>query len=202
MKYYVVRIWKKTWIFSSWNEVLPLVSGFPHARYKSFPSKELAQEAFLSWREPYYQTQSKKYLWKEMNLPFEKNSIAVDAACSGNPGKLEYRGVDLQTWEELFHQCFDLWTNNIGEFLALVHGMTYLQTTKQKKAIYSDSKIAMSWARQGICKSLLKQKHPELVIWKVVEKAEQWLKDNKIPYELLKWKTEDWGEIPADFWRK
>ena len=32
-----------------------------------------------------------------------KESIAVDAACSGNPGKMEYRGVYVADGRELFH---------------------------------------------------------------------------------------------------
>ena len=67
----------------------------------------LADEAFQQGYEPFYQMKSKKNLWREENLPFVKESIAVDAACSGNPGELEYRGVDLQTGEEIFRQRFE-----------------------------------------------------------------------------------------------
>ncbi|GHV26806.1 hypothetical protein FACS1894176_07990 [Bacteroidia bacterium] len=129
---------------------------------------------------------------------------------------MEYRGVDLQTGEEIFHQRFARGTNNVGEFLAIVHGLAYetpsgtavlrhhlpLERGRLLKAIYTDSKTAMSWVRQGKCKSLLRKKEPDLEVWKAVDRAEEWLKVYGIPYQLLKWKTEDWGEIPADFGRK
>jgi ribonuclease HI len=102
-----------------------LVTGFPAAKYKSFPTREEAEKAFQQGREYYYQPKQKPNLWKSRatlpEIPFIKESIAVDAACSGNPGVLEYRGVDLQTGQEIFHQHFEIGTNNIGEFLAIAH---------------------------------------------------------------------------------
>ncbi|MDD2536948.1 MAG: ribonuclease H family protein [Candidatus Absconditabacteria bacterium] len=202
MKRYVVRKGKKVGIFSHWDEVKELVSGFSDAKYKSFPSQVLAEQALQEGYEKYYQANPKKNLWKEQDLPFEKYSIAVDAACSGNPGEMEYRGVDLQSGEEIFHQRFDLGTNNIGEFLAIVHGMVWLQERRLDRAIYSDSKIAMNWVREGKCKSQLRKKEPNLAIWDAVDRAEHWLAKYGITTTLLKWKTEDWGENPADFGRK
>lgn len=32
-----------------------------------------------------------------------ENSLAVDAACSGNPGPMEYRGVHVASRQEIFH---------------------------------------------------------------------------------------------------
>ncbi|MDR0649977.1 MAG: hypothetical protein LBG59_00785 [Candidatus Peribacteria bacterium] len=86
--------------------------------------------------------------------------------------------------------------------MAIVHGISYLHQKKTEKALYSDSKIAMNWVREGKCKSLLKAKQPTLDIWQTVKKAEMWLQRHKITIPLLKWETEDWGEIPADFGRK
>ena len=90
----------------------------------------------------------------------------------------------------------------MGEFLAIVHGMRYLLTKGQKKAMYSDSKIAMEWVRQGKCRSKLRAQQPDLVVWEAVDQAEAWLKRYGVPFVLLKWHTADWGEIPADFGRK
>ena len=49
------------------------------------------------------------------------NAWAVDAACSGNPGPMEYQCIDLQTGAQVFHYGPIHGTNNIGEFLAIVH---------------------------------------------------------------------------------
>ena len=47
------------------------------------------------------------------------NAWAVDAACSGNPGPMEYQCIDLQTGAQVFHYGPIHGTNNIGEFLAI-----------------------------------------------------------------------------------
>ncbi|GHV26804.1 hypothetical protein FACS1894176_07980 [Bacteroidia bacterium] len=63
--------------------------GFSGARYKSFSTRELAEKALQQGREPYYQTTPKKQVWKSRDdledVPFVKEAIAVDAACSDNP---------------------------------------------------------------------------------------------------------------------
>jgi ribonuclease HI len=125
---------------------------------------------------------------------------------------LEYRGVDLQSGEEIFHQQFEIWTNNIGEFLAIVHGLAYCRdaslTRPNGKAvhrpntIYSDSKTAISRTKQGKCKSKFRTLQPERTVRNAVERAEKRLKKNWIPSTLLKRNTDERGEIPADFGRK
>ncbi|MDR2415930.1 MAG: hypothetical protein LBD75_04965 [Candidatus Peribacteria bacterium] len=86
--------------------------------------------------------------------------------------------------------------------MALVHGLSYLSQKKEKKVVYSDSKIAIYRVKIRKCKSLLRKQQPDLAVWQTVEKAEYWLQDHGVKFPLLKWKTEDWGEIPADFGRK
>jgi len=57
-------------------------------------------------------------------------SISVDAACAGNPGILEYQGVNTATKEVLFKRGpFPVGTVNLGEFLAIVHGLSYLKNS-------------------------------------------------------------------------
>lgn len=36
----------------------------------------------------------------------------------------------------------------------------------------------------------------------LVKRAETWLANNSYPNRIIKWNTEKWGEIPADFGRK
>lgn len=79
----------------------------------------------------------------------EMNSIAVDAACSGNPGAMEYRGVETATGREIFRQGpFSEGTNNIGEFLAIVHGLAMLKKMNSDLPLYSDSVNAISWVKK------------------------------------------------------
>ena len=132
-----------------------------------------------------------------------KDSIAVDAACSGNPGLMEYQGVYTKTGELLFHQGpFKNGTNNIGEFLALVHGLAFLKQRNSSLPIYTDSKTALAWIKNKKAKTLLEKNAENAILFELIERAEKWLKENSYTTEVLKWKTEIWGEIPADFGRK
>ena len=203
-KFYVVRKWKKIWIFDSRNECKEYVNWFSDAKYKWFSSKKEAEIALKEWWEKYYEVKKteKKGKINNEDIPFFAESIAVDAACSGNPGQMEYRWIDLKTWGEIFHEKFNIWTNNIGEFLAIVHWLNYLWD--DNRVIYSDSRIAISWVNQWKCKTKINANEssdfPRLL--EVIERAEKWLKENCIKHKILKRNTEDWWEIPADFGRK
>ena len=130
-------------------------------------------------------------------------AIAVDASCSGNPGKMEYRGVYLRTGKEIFHYGPVYGTNNIGEFLAIVHGLALL---KQKglthMPIYSDSVNAQIWVQKKKCKTTLKRDQQTEALHKLIARAEKWLRENDYANPIIKWPTSEWGEIPADFGRK
>ncbi|MDR3056997.1 MAG: ribonuclease H, partial [Prevotella sp.] len=126
-----------------------------------------------------------------------------DAACSGNPGLLEYRGVYVKTGEEVFKQGpFEQGTNNIGEFLALVHGLALLKQKNFSIPIYSDSVNAIKWVREKKCKTKLERVPENESLFYMIERAEKWLRENTYSTPIIKWKTSEWGEIPADFGRK
>lgn len=130
------------------------------------------------------------------------NSLAVDAACSGNPGPMEYRGVHIASRQEVFHFGPTKGTNNIGEFLAIVHGLALLKQKGFDMPIYSDSVNAISWVRQKKCKTKLSRTAETEELFKLIERAEKWLRENTYTTRILKWETKEWGEIPADFGRK
>ena len=177
---------------------------FSDAKYKWFHSEKDAKNALNEWWEKYYEVKNiwKKEKAKSEDIPFFTESIAVDAACSGNPWEMEYRWINLQTWEEIFHEKFAIWTNNIWEFLAIVHWLNYLKDNKHK-IIYSDSRIAISRVNQYKCKTKIDKSNPDFEkIFKAIERAEEWLKENWINSKICKWNTEERGEIPADFGRK
>jgi len=137
-------------------------------------------------------------------LPMEvtADAIAVDAACSGNPGPMEYRGVYLKTGEEIFHFGPVKGTNNIGEFLAIVHALALLQQKGLEMTVYSDSKTAQCWVRQKKVKTTLKRTKETEKLFQLIERAENWLRTHSYTVPILKWETEKWGEVPADFGRK
>jgi ribonuclease HI len=127
----------------------------------------------------------------------------VDAACSGNPGLMEYRGVYTKTGEEIFKVGpLEEGTNNIGEFLALVHGIAILKQKNLSIPVYSDSKTAMAWLKNKKTRTRLEKSEKNEKIFDLICRAENWLSTNEYSTQVLKWHTEAWGEIPADFGRK
>jgi ribonuclease HI len=207
-KFYVVWNGRRTGVFSSWNVCKKQVDGFENAQYKSFANLDEAEIASKKRYEDYKGKNTKKPVLsateKEKYGKPLLDSISVDAACSGNPGKMEYRGVLTHNKKEIFRKGpYKKGTNNIGEFLALVHGIALLKSkNKEDIPIYSDSKIAMSWIRQKKCKTKLSFNQENKDLLELIKRAENWLKENTFNNPILKWETKAWGEIPADFGRK
>ena len=129
-------------------------------------------------------------------------ALAVDAACSGNPGPMEYRGVYLGDGKEIFHFGPVHGTNNIGEFLAIVHALALLHKQGLTMTIYSDSRTAISWVRKKCCNTQLERTAETEQLFQLIERAEAWLKAHRVTNPIVKWETDQWGEIPADFGRK
>ena len=207
-KYYVVWEGKETGVFSSWDTVKKLVQGYEGAKYKSFVSKTEADKAIKKNFSDYKGKSTKKIALSasekvSYGVPI-KNSLTVDAACSGNPGKMEYRGVLHHNKQEVFKMGpFKNGTNNIGEFLALVHGISLLNKKGlHTLPIYSDSRIAMSWVKKKVCRTNVTFDSSNSELLALIHRAERWLKENSFSNPILKWETKAWGEIPADFGRK
>lgn len=207
-KFYVVWQGNHPGVYDSWERCLAQVKGFANAQYKSYKTREEAEEAF---KHPYQETVAKVENTDDMGMTVIKpsnvpppvmDSIAVDAACSGNPGVMEYQGVYVASRTKLFHYKYPVGTNNIGEFLALVHGLSYLKKHNLNQILYSDSVNAISWVKQKKCKSKLVRDQRTEMLWQYVERAEAWLRNNAYTTEIRKWDTPNWGEIPADFGRK
>jgi ribonuclease HI len=207
-KFYVVWNGRKTGVFTSWKVCKAQIDGYEGAQYKSFVNLEEAEKASKGKYDDYKGKNTKKPpLSTSEKEKYGKpilESISVDAACAGNPGKMEYRGVFTHNKQQIFIKGpFKKGTNNIGEFLALVHGIALLKSkNKHDIPIYSDSKIAMSWIRQKKCKTNLYFDASNNDLLELIKRAENWLKENTFKNPILKWETKAWGEIPADFGRK
>jgi len=198
-KYYVVWKGRNTGLFSTWEECAAQVSGFPDAEYKSFPSLAAAEKALQS---SYDQYKGRHISPLSPGQPILV-SYCVDAACNGSPGLLEYRCVYTQTHRPLFQQGpFEDGTNNVGEFLAIVHALALLQPKGITLPIYSDSENALTWVRARKCNTRLKLTSHNAALFDLITRAEAWLASNDYSNPLLKWETAAWGEIPADYGRK
>ena len=220
-KYYVVWQGREPGIYDSWEECKKQTHGFS-AKYKSFESREMAEQAY---RLGYYPQQEASAVASPVPKaqpmvgvdengmtavmhpipgvePPILDSLAVDAACSGNPGVMEYQGVYVANRQQMFHFQAPVGTNNIGEFLGIVHGLSYLKKHNLNQIIYSDSVNAINWVKRKECRTKLPLTSQTVELWNYIRRAEAWLHNNTYTTEIRKWDTEHWGEIPADFGRK
>ena len=208
-KWYVVWRGTEPGICDSWAECESRVKGFPGARYKAFKTQQEAVEAFRNDPEELDILRAiarapREIVNYEAIPDIVRDSIAVDGACAGNPGIMEYRGVDVPTGVELFHQGpFPDATNNIGEFLAIVHALAmFANQGNDHTAIYSDSQTALLWIKARKCRTKLARTDANARLFEIIGRAERWLMTHTWSNRLLKWNTSEWGEIPADFGRK
>jgi ribonuclease HI len=198
-KYYAVLRGRKLGIFLSWEECQEQIQGFSHAKFKSFQTKVEAETALGIYL--------KASLFPDNLISYSDkiitNSICVDASCLGNPGIVEYKGVNTNTHEVIFHSGqIPYGTNNLGEFLALVHGLAYLAKQGENIPIYSDSITAIKWVQARNVRTKLKRDASSEKIFNLVDRALNWLENNDSYNPIIKWSTDVWGEIPADFGRK
>lgn len=218
-KFYVVWEGRHPGVYEDWADAQEQVENFPGAKYKSFSSQEAAVAAFRKYlagdgvplgeiliqasamRE---QTADKDKKDDYRQFPeIDMDGWAVDASCMGNPGVMEYRGVELSTGRELFRVGpFQDATNNIGEFLAIVHALALQYNTGRWHTIYSDSATGMAWVRNRQIKTTLQPTQRNARVFELMKRGLNWLSTHQYDARILKWQTQLWGEIPADFGRK
>lgn len=222
-KYYVVWRGHNPGVYDDWNDAREQIDNFPNPIYKGFESSAEATEAFRKVVVPEEERNIGAILSRVGtrtyggSVPMPKNGKpdyltipeidingwAVDASCLGNPGKMEYRGVELMTGREIFRvgPFLDA-TNNIGEFLAIVHALALMAQKGEWHTIYSDSVSGMAWVRNRKIKTTLLPTHKNEHLFDLISRALNWLNTHSYPTRILKWQTDLWGEIPADFGRK
>ncbi|MDD5507459.1 MAG: ribonuclease H family protein [Bacteroidales bacterium] len=206
-RYYVVWKGKMPGIYATWKECEEQVKGVEGAVYKAFPTRESAEKALA---DDYRNHIGKEPFQVVLNLTTsfqgplpDLDSLSVDAACKGNPGILEYRGVWTRTGEEVFRGGpFPEGTVNLGEFLGIVHGLALLKQLGLSCPVYSDSRTAIKWLKDRAIKTKLERTGTTRILFEHVDRALKWLNENRYSNPVLKWDTRVWGEIPADFGRK
>lgn len=218
-KFYVVWEGHKPGIYTSWPECQTQVNGYTDAKYKSYESRAEAEAAYAGGWKKYWgkgkaqtSTSGTSNVYKKRGIEskstpsaeeIDYDSISVDVGTRGNPGPVEYKGVDTQSGEILFYVGpVENGTNNLGEFIAIVHGLAYLKQQGSSQTIYTDSKTALAWVRNKKPATTLVRNESTRKIWEMTDRAVQWLHDNKYDNKILKWNTTEWGEIKADFGRK
>ena len=204
-KFYVVWKGRKTGIFNNWEECADQVKGFAGAEYKSFKNLAAAQTALNASYEDYkgkHVSGLSPEALKRIGDPLP-DSYSVDAACSGNPGLMEYQCVHTGSKKVIFAQGpYRNGTNNVGEFLAIVHALALFKNRDWQNPIYSDSETALAWVKKKTCETKLQPDEQNAPVFDLIQRAETWLRQNDYNNPLLKWESEAWGEIPADYGRK
>ncbi len=195
-KYYVVWKGQQPGIYLTWEECQKQIMGFPNAQYKSFKTLEEARYAFEH-------PEKVSVLAFELNTDYPELGLCVDAAYSSDNKNMEYRGVVLPDKKELFHVGpIAGATNNIGEFLAIVHALALCTKHHWDYTIYSDSQTAIVWVLRKKANTQLEPTEANKTVFDLIQRAEKWLLENTFTNQIKKWNTQKWGEIPADFGRK
>ncbi|MCG5105097.1 ribonuclease H [Oceanobacillus alkalisoli] len=213
-KYYVVWEGRNPGIYTSWADCQKQTSGYKQAKFKSYPSLAEAEKAYKAgWKNNWGSGGNASAMQRKKpagnisaNSPEEKidyDSISVDVGTRGNPGPIEYQAVDTRTGEVVFsYGPIKKGTNNLGEFLAIVHALAFLQKQGSEKTIYTDSVNAMKWVREKKVSTTLKRDASTEEIWNLIDRALEWLHTHTYENKIKKWDTKKWGEIKADYGRK
>lgn len=209
-RYYVIWDGENSAIYTDWDVAQKKLKGISRSQLKTFGSRILAERALIEGPENYMGKDFRKTQdltameIDKIGQPVEL-SLTVDAACNEMTGVMEYQGVwNFDSESTLFRVGpYKGGTNNIGEFLALVHALALFKKESDPKfktmPIYSDSRIAMGWVKAGKCRT---KATPGAEVRELIRRAEAWLLSNTFENPIWKWETKVWGEIPADFGRK
>ncbi|MFF2016577.1 ribonuclease H [Paenibacillus sp. NPDC058177] len=215
-KFYVVWEGKQPGVYGTWAECQAQTDHYTGAKYKSYESRAAADAAYKAgWKgnwgtgataggaKPKAGNSFRRSTAVETSEEIDYDSISVDVGTRGNPGPVEYKGVDTQTGDVIF-SCGPIrkGTNNLGEFLAIVHALAYLKKEGSNRTVYSDSVNAIKWVKQKKVATTLPRDASTEEIWQLIDRAVQWLQSNTYDNKLLKWQTREWGEIKADYGRK
>ena len=133
-KFYVVWTGRQTGIFTDWTTARRAVERYPGARFKSFPTRVAAEEAFARGTDGVAAKVSagRKAVRSARRRRDAHNahqfdvSIYCDGACDPNPGHagsgiVVYRAGNLaELWYGLYNP---LGTNNTAELNALYHAL-------------------------------------------------------------------------------
>jgi ribonuclease HI len=171
-KFYVVWSGRQTGVFTDWATTQKAVDKYAGARFKSFPTREDAEQAFghgAPARLPHKRAASREAAAPKGRGPFVGTahqfdvSIYCDGACEPNPGNagsgiVVYRDGELaQLWFGLHNP---MGTNNTAELNALYHalrmaeaeinaGNTVEVCSDSQYSINSIRSWAPSWEKKG-----------------------------------------------------
>lgn len=204
-QFYGVWVGRKPGIYTTWPDCQAQTSGYSGAKFMKLNAKTM-EEAQAEYDRLAEGHNISKAIKKETSVSKAQDDVlTVDGASNGT--HCEYQAVWHPSREQAFaSKRFENGTNNIAEFLGLVHAIKYLMEHNKPLKVYTDSVTAMAWIRDKKANTtahLTGKATNELT--QLITEAEQFLQQNAAilnKAEILKWDTKHWGEIPADYGRK
>lgn len=206
--FYVVWIGTSPGVYTTWAECDDAIRGYSNPKYKSFPTLESAEKAFLEGPNDYWGTNKFVSSISEDQLALigrpVSNSVCVDTAWFAESEIMEYRGVWHHDKSVAFEAGpFENATKNIGKFLAIVHAIALMKKQSIDWPVYSDSKTAIRWVRRKHVKAKsMRMGETSEKINDLIARALRWLEVNDFKNDILIWNTKAWGENPAAYSRK
>lgn len=163
--YYVVCKGRKTGIFHSWNEIKPLIYGYPCAIYKKFTNVSQATDFFLANTNKNIEEKlSKNNEFSHKNISNNLNIIEIycDGSAIPNGSPDAKAGIGIVFGNKNISEALSLqkdWeklTNNIAELSALKRVFEIIESENNDEnyyKIYSDSNYAINsisvWDRKN-----------------------------------------------------
>jgi ribonuclease HI len=202
-KWYVVWYGRVPGVYETWEACQAHIHNVRGAKYKSFLTYEAAVEAYAEGHEQHIGKRRKQSNIVLDAPPYIVPSLCVDVGTYGNPGRVMYRGVATHTGLVVFESPpIPYGTNNLGEFVAIVHGLAYIEKNGLDMPVYTDSVNARNWVRRREVRSTLERDTRAITMWTLVDRALQWLYTHRDHATVLQWDTKAWGQIKADYDRK
>jgi ribonuclease HI len=170
-KYYVVWEGRETGIFENWATTQKHTTGHKNARFKSFKTRQEAEDAFAAGDVNQSEKAGVKNQTEKPAISDEYEvSIYCDGSCDPNPGEAG-SGLAVYHGQDLVEACYGLYepngTNNTAELNALLTALNKASDTIESGAttqILSDSSYSINcitiWAASWEQKAWVRKNNP------------------------------------------
>lgn len=158
MKFYAVAVGRFPGIYTSWEDCKKQVDGFSGAKYKSFPTREMAEQYLNSTMIPRPSVNISAEIPKEIpkDVKDETRTIVyTDGSCKLNQGGWGFIILDGQKLLKFRGKVEGKSTNQIAELYAIKRALE--ECPSQKIDLYTDSNYSIgcltlwwpNWNRNG-----------------------------------------------------
>lgn len=116
--------------------------------------------------------------------------------------KMEYKAFNEETQKWIFQKKYTGYcTQNISDFISIVHALHYCNENSLDSPIYNNNKIAINWANNKKTNTQLFKNNENKEIFQLYENALVWLKQNECSNQILFWNKKEMGNIEKPFYK-